>query len=431
VEGERLGVGEEAAALAGLLSEGDISDQARARFAGAEGRRGEENADLLERLERFRQARQARFERSRMRGLGVDGRAAEAVERARRQYASLLEKTHACAATARPRDADAVDEALAMTALVAFPDRVMRRRSPAAGQAILASGGAVEVGPLPAADLLVAVDAEERAGASHPGRGLVVRLAVGVQAEWLLDLVPTGLSEAEETVWNPGTKRVEAVRQLRYGAVVLDESRQPATASPESSRLLAEAVLASQADSARISESATARLQAKLELLREAFPDREIPSLTPEQVRSMVVSACAGLTSMAEFEAVPWEERLRQGLPEPVTGLLRTETPDRIRLPGGRQVTVTYEAGKPPWIASRLQDFFGLRSGPAICRGRVPLTLHLLAPNQRAVQVTSDLAGFWRRHYPEIRRELGRRYPRHAWPEDGATATPPAPKPRR
>jgi ATP-dependent helicase HrpB len=67
-----------------------------------------------------------------------------------------------------------------------------------------------------------------------------------------------------------------------------------------------------------------------------------------------------------------------------------------------------------------------MSAGPAICRGRVPLTLHLLAPNYRAVQVTSDLAGFWQKHYPAIRRELGRRYPRHAWPEDGATATPPA-----
>jgi ATP-dependent helicase HrpB len=68
-----------------------------------------------------------------------------------------------------------------------------------------------------------------------------------------------------------------------------------------------------------------------------------------------------------------------------------------------------------------------MRTGPAIGGGRVPLTLHLLAPNGRAVQVTRDLASFWTQHYPPLRRELGRRYPRHAWPEDGATATPPPP----
>ena len=97
-----------------------------------------------------------------------------------------------------------------------------------------------------------------------------------------------------------------------------------------------------------------------------------------------------------------------------------------MTLPGGRAVPVHYQSGdEPPWIESRLQDFFGMAAGPRLADGRVPLTLHLLAPNQRAVQVTSDLSGFWERHYPSIRRELQRRYPRHAWPEDPLRAEPP------
>jgi len=76
------------------------------------------------------------------------------------------------------------------------------------------------------------------------------------------------------------------------------------------------------------------------------------------------------------------------------------------------------EAGKPPWIESRLQDFFGMETGPVIAGGRAQLVMHLLAPNHRPVQVTTDLAGFWRRVYPQVRKELSRRYPRHAWPED-------------
>jgi ATP-dependent helicase HrpB len=98
--------------------------------------------------------------------------------------------------------------------------------------------------------------------------------------------------------------------------------------------------------------------------------------------------------------------------------LLNQVAPSRIRLPGGRQTTVHYDAGKPPWIASRLQDFFGMRETPRIANGRVPLVVHLLAPNQRPVQTTTDLAGFWQRLYPQVRRELSRRYPKHAWPED-------------
>jgi ATP-dependent helicase HrpB len=91
--------------------------------------------------------------------------------------------------------------------------------------------------------------------------------------------------------------------------------------------------------------------------------------------------------------------------------------PLRIRLPSGRETKVHYEAGKPPWIASRLQDFFGMRETPRIGVTRTPVVVHLLAPNKRAVQTTTDLAGFWERLYPQVRRELMRRYPRHSWPE--------------
>jgi ATP-dependent helicase HrpB len=92
--------------------------------------------------------------------------------------------------------------------------------------------------------------------------------------------------------------------------------------------------------------------------------------------------------------------------------------PSHVDLKGRRRVEVHYEEGKPPWCESRLQDFLGMREGPRVAEGQVPLTLHLLAPNKRAVQVTSDLAGFWRIHYPQVRKELSRRYPKHRWPED-------------
>jgi ATP-dependent helicase HrpB len=89
--------------------------------------------------------------------------------------------------------------------------------------------------------------------------------------------------------------------------------------------------------------------------------------------------------------------------------------PERIRLPGGRQVRVHYEPDQPPWIASRLQDFFGMTTTPTVGRG-VPVVVRLLAPNNRPVQMTTDLAGFWTRLYPQLRKELSRRYPKHQWP---------------
>ena len=145
-------------------------------------------------------------------------------------------------------------------------------------------------------------------------------------------------------------------------------------------------------------------------------------------IEAALAAACAGRTSLAELEG----SRLREVL----LGLLGTGAareldrlaPEHVQLPSGRRLLVEYTLGQPPAIRSRLQDFFGMSKGPAVAGGRLPLVLHLLAPSGRALQVTSDLSGFWERHYPAVRRELMRKYPRHPWPEDGRTATPPVPR---
>jgi ATP-dependent helicase HrpB len=104
--------------------------------------------------------------------------------------------------------------------------------------------------------------------------------------------------------------------------------------------------------------------------------------------------------------------------------------PTHVKLPGRAKVPVTYEHDRPPWIESRMQDFFGLADGPSA--GGAPIVLHLLAPNKRAVQVTTDLAGFWQRHYPSLKKQLSREYPKHFWPDDPRHAEPPPPRaPRR
>ncbi len=100
--------------------------------------------------------------------------------------------------------------------------------------------------------------------------------------------------------------------------------------------------------------------------------------------------------------------------------LLDELAPSHILLPRGRRVKVEYEEGLPPSISSRLQDFFGFDEQFFVARGTVPVVMKLLAPNHRPVQVTTDLPSFWKNLYPQLRRELGRRYPKHAWPENPA-----------
>ncbi len=431
VDGFARGVADQAATLAALIAERDIDDRRRPQFAGghSEGRghggSDVHDADLLERLDRFSQAHRARFSPDRLRALALDGRATEAVDRARRQIAGMAHQDQRA-----PSNPDAIDQALALATLAGFPDRVARRRTPGGTEVVFAAGGSGLLGSSPSAEWVVAVDAEER-GTVGAGRNAVsIRLAVGIDAESLLEILPDEIKQEERLVWNAAAGRVDRMTRLALGVLGLEETRRPAEASAEASRLLAEAALNAGPVGFASGGAASEQLVARLEVLRAALPEEQIPLLDAAATQAALVAACAGLTSFAELRASGFSGGA--ALTPKLEALLRAQAPERLRLPGGREVAVNYEAGKPPWIASRMQDFFGLGRSPAVARGRVPLTLHLLGPHGRAMQVTSDLANFWQEHYPVLRRELARKYPRHSWPENGATATPPPPPaPRR
>src|SRR5205823_13313374 len=166
-------------------------------------------------------------------------------------------------------------------------------------------------------------------------------------------------------------------------------------------------------------------LRARTELVAQHCPDAGVRAITELDVSEAVADLCSGRTSLEELGAANLRGALLARAGANAAGALDQFAPEFVQLPGGRRLHIEYLPGQTPAARSRLQDFFGMRSGPRIAGGKVAVVLHLLAPNGRAQQVTSDLAGFWERHYPALRRELMRRYPRHAWPEDGATAVPP------
>jgi ATP-dependent helicase HrpB len=133
---------------------------------------------------------------------------------------------------------------------------------------------------------------------------------------------------------------------------------------------------------------------------------------------------CAGRRSLAELRDAPLREMLGASLPGAVVAALASQAPERVTLPSGRAARLEYHPSHPPVLAARMQEFLGSAETPRVGGGRVPVLLHLLAPNLRPVQVTADLASFWANVYPKIRVELRRRYPRHAWPDDPRVASP-------
>jgi ATP-dependent helicase HrpB len=220
--------------------------------------------------------------------------------------------------------------------------------------------------------------------------------------------------ETSRVEWNRNGERVEAVSALLFDELVMEESR--GLPDPEA----AAALLASKALEAGLHRFADPdEIGAFRARVAFASAHADLAPLTDDDVRAALAQLAAGMRTFAELESAARDGGLLRVLASRVPGrLLEEVAPERIRLPGGRHVRVHYEEGQPPWIASRLQDFFGLRDTPRIARGAVPVVVRLLAPNQRPVQMTTDLAGFWQRLYPQVRRELMRRYPRHAWPEN-------------
>jgi ATP-dependent helicase HrpB len=278
------------------------------------------------------------------------------------------------------------EESLLRAVLAAFPDRVARHRRD--GELLLSQGGSARLADC-RYEFLVAVDIEERREKGLP----LVRLAAGpIQPEWLLDRA----TERTSLEWNRTALRVEQVSALLYDELVIEETRAPAAPGAEAARILEERALEAGIERF-VDRDALEQLQARA----------QFAGVSIDPVAGLH-ELCRGRISFAELEAADLLALLR---PRD----LQKSAPDRLRLPGGREVKVNYEPGKPPWIESRLQDFFGVKETPRV--NGTPVVVHLLAPNRRPVQVTTDLAGFWERLYPQVRRELSRRYPKHKWPE--------------
>jgi ATP-dependent helicase HrpB len=416
LEGRRLGVVREACLAAALMSERDIRSASRA-FGGSKVRalRRGGDSDLAALIELFEKAQQSGFESAVTARFGLDSRALASVARHHRHLERAIPSRSSSGASVEDRE-----EALCIALLAGFPDRVARLKKKGSRELLLSSGGTAllsESSVVRDSPLLLALDVEEKTGGkgSLDTESVIVRLASALEAEWLAAFFPEQIAEEHALVWDEPGGRVDELVRTSYGCLVLEESRRPAPASTAATALLAEAELRRELRDFPDADAFLA-LRRRLELIAQYFPRCDAAEALTD-TRPAVTAACAGRRSLAELKRASLVEAALAPLAADIRRLLERETPERIVLPGGRKLKVHYEADGPPWVESRLQDFFGMRRTPAICAGRQSLTLHLLAPNMRPVQVTQDLAGFWRIHYPELRRQLKRRYPKHAWPE--------------
>ncbi len=404
-------------------------------------------ADLLEEMERIRAVTgrgRVDFDRARREGLDPGGLAE--LDRLQARLMQILSRQDRKPVAQLAPGSVPEEQALLRSLLAAFPDRVAKRRRPRGEELVFCEGGNGSLSRdsvVRSAELLIAYDVTERTGqaavAGNRGReldGVLVRGASRVECDWLLEDFVDRIDDVTEYEWNAEGGRVEELRRLRYGAIIIDESRSPARPDGNRDRdaaiagvlgaALAEAMKQGGGKLAELRDD-LGRVLDRLAFMAQALPELGLvppPAIGDDSVaarttlREMFASACVGCSRFDELASVSARSLAVASLTPEVGARLDRDAPEFISLPARGRVLVEYPRGQPPFVASRLQDFFGLSQGPSLAGGRVPLTLHLLAPNKRAVQITQDLAGFWERHYPALRRELGRRYPRHKWPED-------------
>lgn len=366
-------------------------------------------SDLLEDLERVEAARADGGSPSACRRHELDAGTVRLVLRSRDQLARAI-GVRTEPDNALRDESDALLRAL----LLSFPDRVGRRRANKPSEFVFAAGGAArldEMSVVRDAEFIVAVDA------ARVGRGQTsIRRASQIEDDWLLEYFEGRIKAHVEVRFDESVHRVRVLSQLRFDDLVLDETRNEDTSAPEVAEcLVGEAMrrgLASFCDEERID-----RLRRRMAFARTY--DETIPEWTDETLHAWLLEFAAGMASFAELRDGRFDAFVPLQLSAESRASLQRIAPESVPIAGRPNgVTISYESGRDPYIESRMQDFFGTAVTPTVAGGQKPLVLHLLAPNQRAVQVTTDLEGFWSKHYPGLRKQLMRRYPKHFWPED-------------
>lgn len=397
--------------LAALLAERDLLGGAPSGHSSA--------SDLLDRLEvlwRFR--RQGRAD-------GIDPGAGAAAERTSRYFREMLGKEDrdmACRASAgepeEAYDASMIGRLLA----VAYPDRLGREREPGSGRYLLAGGQGARLSPRSSvrqAPWLVAVEV-----AGKPGAEGEIRLASALTQEDVEELFGGRLNWQREVEWDDRSGRVVAREVRRLWALTLQE--RPATAAAEDLAPALLAVVRRQGLAILDWTPAARQLQARVALLSRSQPEGDWPDFSEaallETLEVWLAPCLAGANSLAGLRRIDLRSALEMYIGRGRLLELTRLAPEYLRVPSGSTIRLDYEPEGGPVLAVKLQELFGLAETPRIAGGRVPVLIHLLSPAGRPLAVTRDLRSFWNEVYPEVKKEMRGRYPKHPWPDDPWTA---------
>jgi ATP-dependent helicase HrpB len=388
VKGKQLGLGASACELAAILEERD------SLFSGAD-----KNVDLAVRIDTIRRH---------------DGRKSSVNERVVSQTQRLME-------TIGERDADKMGESCGILIALAYPERIARRRPDRSGSYQLSGGG---IASIPAGSLLARSEYLAIADLDVGSDAARIHLAASVNEGELETAFASQVVVEKEIEWSATERRVKARRLRKLGAVILgDEPLE--LAGEEVVKALAEGIRRTGLHCLPWDKDA-GHFRERVRWARGAMP--ELPDLSDEALESSIVDWLGpflqGMWTLQHLQRLKLAEVLRARLSAKQLREVERLAPSHLQVPSGSRVALDYSVSGQPALSVKLQELFGLTETPRVGGGTIPVTIHLLSPAGRPLAVTQDLHSFWQNTYPEIRKQLRARYPKHPWPENPLTATP-------
>ena len=357
-------------------------------------------------------ARERDYEVEACRRLGINAAAARQVGRLHERFLRLA-RAQGLPLGQGPAPADAIGRC----ALAGFPDRLAKRLDGGTLRCRLVHGRAGELAResvVRRSPLFVAAEVREVERGAGRELSVVLSLATAVREEWLQARYPGCFSVKREVALDAETRRVVAIEQRMFRDLPLETRRTEQVTDDEAAAALAEEVFKGRLSFSRW-DDAVEQWIARLNCLAASCPDLGLPPIGEDGRRTLVEQACHGCRGARDLKERDVIGVVRGWLNPAQAGLLDRMMPERLTLPSGRRARLVFSEGSPPALSATIQDLYGVERGLSVAGGRVPVLIHVLAPNRRDVQVTADLAGFWRDAYPGLKRELQRRYPRHEW----------------
>ncbi|MDH3603895.1 MAG: ATP-dependent helicase HrpB, partial [Candidatus Tectomicrobia bacterium] len=412
--GHTYGCTREAALIAALTQDRDllvrrIPKHVREARENLLGDRADSDFFILMRAWRY--AQQHNFRLDACRRLGIHARAARQVTPLFEQFLRVAEQQ---GLTLNERGAD--QDAIRKCILTAFIDQLALRRDQGTLRCDLVHARRGELARESAVrhnSLFVAAEIDEIEHA-HQDLTVIIRQATAVEKEWLVDLYPDEWTERTDVTFDATGKRVAARQLTLFRDLVLQSKLAGQPPAEESAALLAREVLAGRFKLKHWTPEVEQWI-CRLNRLAQWCPDLGLAAIDAADRLFLTQQICLGCYSSRDIVNRPVWPVLQAWLTPGQEDLIDQHAPDRLQLPSGHRAHIRYADDAPPTLSARIQDLYGLQETPSIAMGKQPLLIEILAPNQRPVQVTTDLASFWGTAYPELKQQLQKRYPKHEW----------------